>query len=156
MTRIAESHIESFAIESFCNTGWEYLYALDIAPGSEHQERESYEQIILIDRLRKAVSAINPHIPKQAQEQAIQQVLRIYSPDLLFNNEEFHKLLIEKVKVTYQQDGFERGYEVALIDFDNIDNNQFLVVNQFTVLHKQSEQTPRYFPLCKRHPCGCY
>jgi type I restriction enzyme R subunit len=142
MNRITEDHIEQFAIESFCDTGWSYLYALDIAPGSEHQERESYEQIILIDRLRNAVTAINPHIPKQAQEQAVQQVLRIYSPDLLFNNEEFHKLLIEKVKVTYQQDGFERGYEVALIDFDNIDNNQFLVVNQFTVIHNNQNKRP--------------
>ena len=81
----------------------------------------------------KTVSVINPHIPQEAQEQAIQKVLRIYSPDLLHNNETFHQLLVEKIKIPYQQDGYERSYEVALIDFDNIKNNQFLVVNQYNL-----------------------
>ncbi len=142
MKTFTENTIENFAIEQLYSLGWAYLHGLEIAPGAENEERESFEQIILVDRLRKAVADINPHIPKEAQEQAIQQVLRNYSPDLLHNNEVFHNLLIEKVKVPYQEDGFERSYEVALIDFENIERNQFLAVNQYTIVENRQNKRP--------------
>lgn len=142
MIRITENSIEIFSIELLKFTGWEYLHGSIISPDGEKPERESYEQIILTERLRKAVSAINPYIPQEAQEQAVQKVLRIYSPDLLHNNETFHQLLVEKVKIPYQQDGYERSYEVALIDFDNWKNNQFLVVNQYTILENNQNKRP--------------
>ncbi len=53
---------------------------------------------------------------------------------LLYDNETFHQHIIEKVKIPYQQDGYERSYEVALIDFDNWQNNTFLAVNQYTII----------------------
>ena len=142
MKPITESHIEALTIEALQSLGWEYIYGLAIAPGAEKAERESFEQIILIERLRKAVSILNPYIPKDAQEQAIQKVLRIYSPDLLFNNETFHQYLIEKVKVPYQKDGYERSYEVALMDFDNVANNEFLTVNQYTIIENGQNKRP--------------
>ncbi len=142
MKPITESHIETFTIETLQSMGWEYVHGLAIAPGAEKEERENFEQVVLIGRLRKAVSILNPHIPKDAQEQAIQKVLRIYSPDLLFNNETFHQYLIEKVKVPYQKDGYERSYEVALIDFENIANNEFLTVNQYTIIENGQNKRP--------------
>jgi type I restriction enzyme R subunit len=142
MKPITEDKIEQFAIEQLQSLGWEYVHGSVISPDGEKPERENYEQIILTDRLRKAVSIINPHIPKEAQEQAIQKILRIYSPDLLHNNETFHKELVEKVKIPYQQDGYERSYEVALIDFENIENNQFLVVNQYTIVENNQNKRP--------------
>ena len=137
MKPINEDKIENFAIETLQSIGWEYIHGLAIAPGAEQSERESFEQIILIGRLRKAVSILNPDIPHNAQEQAIQKVLRIYSPELLYNNETFHQLLVEKVKIPYQKDGFERSYEVALIDFENTLNNEFLAVNQYTIVERK-------------------
>lgn len=142
MKPITESHIETFTIETLQSMGWEYVHGLAIAPGAEKEERENFEQVILIDRLRKAVGILNPHIPKDAQEQAIQKVLRVYSPDLLFNNESFHEYLIEKVKVPYQKDGYERSYEVALIDFDNVGNNEFLTVNQYIIIENGRNKRP--------------
>jgi len=142
MKPITESHIETLTIETLQSLGWEYIYGLAIAPGAEKQERESFEQIILIERLCKAVSVLNPKIPKDAQEQAIQKVLRIYSPDLLFNNETFHQYLVEKVKVPYQKDGYERSYEVALLDFDNVANNEFLTVNQYIIIENGQNKRP--------------
>src|ERR1017187_1579256 len=142
MKPITESHIETLTIETLQSIGWEYIYELAIAPVAEKQERESFEQIILIERLRKAVSILNPHIPNDAQEQAIQKVLRIYSPDLLFNNETFHQYLIEKVKVPYQKDGYERSYEVAIVAFDNVANNEFLTVNQYTIIENGQNKRP--------------
>ena len=142
MKPITEDKIEYFAIEQLNSLGWEYIHGSIISPDGEKPERDNYEQIILTERLRKSVSVINPHIPKEAQEQAVQKVLRIYSPDLLHNNETFHQLLVEKVKIPYQQDGYERSYEVALIDFDNIENNLFLVVNQYTILENNQNKRP--------------
>jgi len=142
MKPITEDKIETFAIEVLQSIGWEYVHGLAIAPGAEQAERENFEQIILIDRLRKAVAILNPDIPQDAQEQAIQKVLRIYSPELLHNNESFHQLLVEKVKIPYQQNGFERSYEVALVDFENPMNNAFLCVNQYIIVEKNQNKRP--------------
>jgi type I restriction enzyme, R subunit len=142
MQPITEDKIEYLSIEQLQAIGWDYIHALEIAPGAEKSERQSFEQIVLTSRLRKAVSNINSHIPKEAQEQAIQKVLRIYSPDLLHNNETFHNYLIEKVKVPYQQDGYERSHEVSLIDFDKIDNNEFIAVNQYTITENGKTKRP--------------
>ena len=142
MKPITEDKIEHLTIEQLQSLGWEYIHGSEISPEGEKPERESYEQIILTDRLRKAVSVINSHIPKEAQEQVVQKILRIYSPDLLHNNETFHKELVEKVKIPYQQDGYERSYEVALIDFENIENNQFLAVNQYTIVENNQNKRP--------------
>jgi type I restriction enzyme R subunit len=137
MKPITEDKIETFAIETLRSNGWEYIHGLAIAPGAEQAERESFEQIVLVGRLRKAVSILNPFIPPDAREQAIQKVLRIHSPGLLHNNETFHQLLVEKIKIPYQKDGFERSYEVALVDFENTSSNEFLAVNQYTIIERK-------------------
>ena len=142
MKPITENHIETFTIETLQSMGWEYVHGFAIGPGAEKQERENFEQVILIDRLRKAIAILNPHIPKAAQEQAVQKVLRIYSPDLLHNNETFHQFLIEKVKVPYQQNDYERSYEVALIDFDNAVNNEFVAINQYIIIENNQNKRP--------------
>jgi very-short-patch-repair endonuclease/predicted GIY-YIG superfamily endonuclease len=148
MKPITENIIEASAIEILQSQGWEYLHGSQTSPPEEGWpqagvvERENYSQIILVNRLRSAIAKINPHIPADAQEAAVQKVLRIHSPELLHNNEEFHRFLIEKVKVPYQQNGYERSHEVALIDFDNPANNQFLVVNQYTIIENNQNKRP--------------
>jgi type I restriction enzyme R subunit len=143
MKPITEDKIEYYALEQLQALGWEYKHGLELAPGSETSERESFEDIILIDRLRKAVGVLNPHIPADVQEQAIQKILRIYSPELLHNNETFHNYLVEKVKIPYLENGYERSYEVALMDFDNTDNNSYLAVNQYAVIENNPHQVNR-------------
>ena len=139
---ITENLIEESAIEILQSQGWEYANGKEISPEGLFCERENYSQIILVNRLRNTIAKINPAIPLAAQEAAIQKVLRIASPELLHNNEEFHRLLIEKVKIPYQQNGYERSHEVALIDFENTDNNQFLVVNQYTIIENNQNKRP--------------
>ncbi|RYD56784.1 MAG: type I restriction endonuclease subunit R [Sphingobacteriales bacterium] len=142
MRPITESHIEELAINLLEGLGWQYLHGAVIAPGAEAQERESYEEVLLTGRLRRAVAAINPHIPQDAQEQAIQKVLRIYSPELLYNNEQFHELLIEKVPMPYHDNGYERAHEVSLMDFEHPELNEFLVVNQYTIIENGQNKRP--------------
>lgn len=142
MKPITENVIEASTIEILQTQGWEYVNGKEISPEGIYCERESFSQIILKGRLRNAIARINPHIPKDAQEAAIQKALRIYSPVMLNNNEEFHSLLIEKVKIPYQQNGYERSHEVALIDFENPENNQFLVVNQYIIVENNQNKRP--------------
>lgn len=142
MKPITENIIEKSAIEILQSQGWEYVNGKEISPEGHFCERESFSQIVLLNRLRKAIVNINPTIPLDAQEAAIQKVLRIASPDLLHNNEEFHHLLVEKVKIPYQENGYERSHEVALIDFENPANNQFLVVNQYTIIENNQNKRP--------------
>lgn len=140
--KFSESSIEAFAIEALQSIGWEYAHGLSLAPESELSERESFEQIILTHRLQRAIKRINPGMPTHVCEQAVQRVLHIYSQDLLHNNESFQQLLIEKVKIPYQQDGFDRSHEVALIDFENPFNNEFLAVNQYIVVENNQNKRP--------------
>ncbi|MBS1496707.1 MAG: HsdR family type I site-specific deoxyribonuclease [Bacteroidetes bacterium] len=139
---ITENIIEESAIEILQSQGWDYANGKEISPEGLFCERENFSQIVLLNRLRTAIATINPTIPLDAQEAAVQKVLRIASPDLLHNNEEFHRLLVEKVKIPYQENGYERSHEVALIDFEHPANNQFLVVNQYTIIENNQNKRP--------------
>lgn len=142
MKPITENIIELSAIEQLQTQGWEYANGRDLSPEGMFCERDNYQQIILTNRLRSTIARINAHIPQEVQETAVQRVLRIYSPELLHNNEEFHKLLVEKVKIPYQENGYERSHEVALIDFENVENNEFLAVNQYTIIENNQNKRP--------------
>jgi type I restriction enzyme R subunit len=140
--KITESAIEEFAIELLEKSGYQYIYAPDIAPDSETPERAKFEDVFLLERLRKAVCRINPKIPADVREEAIKQIQRLNSPELIANNEAFHRMLTEGVKVSYQKDGADRGDLVWLIDFNNPENNEFLVANQFTVIENNVNKRP--------------
>lgn len=142
MSRITESDIELLAIERLEGLGYDYVYAPEIAANGDHPERASFADTLLLERLRDAVRRINPSIPLAVQEEAIKEVGRINSPDLLSNNQTFHSFLTEGVKVSRQQDGAERGDIVWLMDFTHPDNNDFLVANQFTVIENHHEKRP--------------
>lgn len=142
MTRITENIIESFAIELLEKLGYEYIYAPDIAPDSENPERNSYEEVLLVNRLHNAVKRINHSIPADAQTEAIKEIQRIASPELLVNNETFHRLLTEGIPVSKHVDGDDRGDRVWLIDFKNPHNNDFVVANQFTIIENGNNKRP--------------
>lgn len=142
MTKITESAIELLAIQRLESQGYKYLYGPDIAPDGHSPERDTFEQVLLVNRLKTAVRKINPDIPTYVQNEAIKEIQRIASPELLANNETFHRLLTEGIPVSKQVDGNERGDRVWLIDFKNPPNNEFLVVNQFTVVENHQNKRP--------------
>ncbi len=142
MANLTESSVEKFAIELLQSQGYDYLFGGDIAPDGRNPLRKSFEDVILIDRLRSALRNINPNIKDEAIEDAIKQITQIYTPDLIATNEIFHKMLTDGVRVTYRKDGEERGDIVWLIDFKNPQNNDFLVVNQFTVIENHINKRP--------------
>ncbi|TCL75297.1 type I restriction and modification enzyme subunit R-like protein [Hydrogenispora ethanolica] len=121
--KITESQIEQFAVELLEKQGYQYIYGPDIAPDSETPGRQSFEDVLLLEKLRNAVGRINPRIPVETREDAIKQIQRLNSPELISNNEILHRMLTEGIKVTYQKDGQSRGDLVWLIDFAEPENN---------------------------------
>lgn len=142
MIRITESSIEEFAIELLVQQGYQSIYGPDIAPDSTTPERQSFEDVLLLEKLTAAVSRINPLVPADAREDAIKQLLRLNSPELISNNESFHRMLTEGIKVSYQKDGNSRGDIVWLVDFISPENNDFIVLNQFTVIENNVNKRP--------------
>jgi type I restriction enzyme R subunit len=140
--KITESTIEEFAIDLLEQQGFNPIYGSDIAPDSETPERDSFEDVILIDRLRETVARINPDIPQDCCEDAIKQILRLNSPELITNNEAFHRMLTEGIKVNVKKDGSVRGDYVWLIDFNNPEKNDFHVINQYTVVENNNNKRP--------------
>lgn len=142
MSRITEHTIEAFAIELLEDLGYRYIYAPDIAPDSDNPLRENFEQVLLMDALETAVRRINPDISLPVQAEALKEIQRIASPDLLTNNETFHRFLTEGIPVTKRVGSDERGDLLWLIDFDNPLNNDFVVANQFTVIENGVNKRP--------------
>jgi type I restriction enzyme R subunit len=142
MSRLTESAIEDFAIKMCERLGYTYVYAPDIAPDGEHPERSHYDEVLLVGRLEAALRRINPKASPTMLQDALKEVRRFHSPDLLANNEAFHQLLTEGVNVRIQKDGDERGERVWLIDFARPENNEFVVANQFTVIENHQQKRP--------------
>jgi type I restriction enzyme R subunit len=119
-----------------------YIYAPDIAPDSATPERSRYDDVLLTPRLEQALRRINPNIAPDILQSALKELQRIQSPDLLTNNETFHRLLTEGINISTQKDGNERGNLIKPIDFDTPNNNEFVVANQFTVIENHQNKRP--------------
>ena len=107
MTKITESQIEQFAIELLEKQGYQYIYAPSIAPDSYTPERQSFEDVLLMERLQTAVSRINPSIPADIREDAIKQIQRLNSPELIaniFETGEFEKKAALSILKTVQKE----------------------------------------------------
>jgi type I restriction enzyme R subunit len=139
---MTENEIEKLAISLLEHQGYTYINGVQLAPDAADMERTSFEEVVLKQRLEDAVRSINPMIPLDAQQDAVKQILRIASPDVLSNNESFHRLLTEGIPVTKRVNGQERGDRVFLIDFENPLHNEFLVVNQFTIVENGVNKRP--------------
>ena len=137
MTKIFESNIEEFVIELLQAQGFEYL-----PPEDQENERHNLSTVIFRDRLGQAVDRINSKVPSEAREQALKQVYNLPSQNLIDNNEAFHLMLTDGIEVEYMGKDGVKGDKVYLIDFENIENNEFLVCNQFTVLENNTNKRP--------------
>ncbi len=134
MTKITENEIELFAIELFEKLGYSYIYAPEM--------ERNFDEVLLKDRLWESLVRINPTLSHQNIDDAIKQIGRIKSSEMLSDNETFHRLLTEGVKVDTQRDGVTRGEIVKLIDFDDVENNDFVVANQFTIIENGHQKRP--------------
>jgi type I restriction enzyme R subunit len=122
---------------------WAYTYQLGtiISPDGEHPERQ-YNEVVLVTRLRDAIDKLNPNISQDAKEDALKKVLRTESPNALINNENFHRYLTDGVDVEMRTESGIRGEKIYIVDFENPENNEFLAINQFTVVEGNQNKRP--------------
>ncbi|MDD5738683.1 MAG: type I restriction endonuclease subunit R [Candidatus Pacebacteria bacterium] len=137
MTKIFESDIEKLVCELLGEQGYTYL-----SPEAQEAERQSLGDVLLLNRLKNAIDNINPKIPQEAKEQALRQVRNLTTQNLIDNNESFHRMFTEGVEVEYMGEYGIKGDKVWLIDYDNTENNEFLVCNQFTVMENNITKRP--------------
>jgi type I restriction enzyme R subunit len=137
MNKIFESTIEEFVIELLENQGWQYL-----SPEDQEVERTDFGQVVLKNRLKRAIDTLNPTIAEEAKEQALRMVLNLPSQNLMDNNETFHRLLTEGIEVEVMGADGIKGDRVRLVDFDIAENNEFIACNQFTVTENNVTKRP--------------
>src|SRR5262249_49145414 len=141
--RFCESTVEEAVLGWFEDLGYSVLHGPDIAPGEPNAERASYCDVVLLDRLRVALARINPTIAADALEEAMRKVLRTESPSLVENSRRFHRMLVEGIDVEYRRpDGSIAGDKVWLVDFARPEANDWVVVNQFTVIEDDNNRRP--------------
>ena len=159
---ITEDQIERYNLELLNALGYSYKSGETLAPHYEEDpssaswtakditasygdfgpDRTSYSEVLLKTRLKRAIDRLNPHIPAEARTQAQRELQNINSPDLISNNETFHRYLTEGITVEYQHGGETKGEQLWLIDWDTPDNNDFLAVNQLTIVEDNQKRIP--------------
>lgn len=136
-----EDLLEQAAIEILEEMGYSYAFGPDIAYDGDSPERFNYKDVILEQRVKDALFTINRHLPEEALDEAYRKLITFNSPILVDNNKEFHKLLVEGIDVSFSKNGAIKTEKAYIIDFQNISKNDFLVVNQFTIVEKEERRT---------------
>lgn len=140
LENFTEDLLEQAAIEIFEELEYNYAFGPDIAYDGNSPERENYKDVILEQRVKDALFSINRHLPEEALEEAYRKIITFNSPVLVENNKAFHKLLVEGIDVSFSKDGEIKTEKAYIIDFKNINRNDFLVVNQFTIIEKEERR----------------
>jgi len=139
---ITEEHVEENVLQILKSLDYDIIRGSneEYLPGGSSALRSDYKDVVLIDKLKSALRKINPSIPEEAREQAIKQILRSESQKLIADNESFHKLLVDGVSIPISKGGEERHIIVNLFDYNNLENNEFSAVNQFTIIENNVER----------------
>src|SRR6266481_1304748 len=141
MSSLTETVVEDAALTWFTELRYATAQGARLVPAESATARTSRADVVVVGRLRDAIARLNPTIPSDAREEALRKVLRHDAPSLVGNNRAFHRMLRDGVSVEYRRDdGSIAGDHVRLIDFDNPDSNDWLAVNQFTVIEGQNNR----------------
>lgn len=132
------------------------LHGPDIAPGEPFAGRTTYEEVVLTKRLREPLARINPKIPAEAIDEAILKVLRTKNHTLEENSRRFRPFLADGVPVEHWGRGLITHDYVHLVDFDGPSNNDWLAVNQFTVIEDKNNRQPDIVALVNGLPLGVF
>lgn len=134
MNILTEEEIEQMALQTLQEQGYEIINGATI--------ERAYNEVVLTKRLQNAIDKINPGVPSEIREEAQRNVLRVQHNTLLTNNEAFHKYLTEGVDIKGREGEQIKTFKVWLIDFHNQENNDFVAVNQFTIVENHNNKRP--------------
>lgn len=143
MTSFAESHVEDAALAWLEELGYTIANGPVIGPDTPASERESYGDVVLVSRLRAAIARLNPNLAPDIQAEVFRRVLRAETPSLIEENRRLHRYLTEGVSVEVRRpDGTISGDIARLIDYAAPEQNDWLAVNQFTVIENKANRRP--------------
>ena len=143
MSAFSESGVEAAALAWLEDLGWAVAHGPDIAPDALAAECSDYGQVLLEQRLGDSLARLNPDLPADALGDVLRRLTRPEGPTLETRNRAFHRMLVDGVTVEYRaSDGAVRGAQARVIDFDDSTNNDWLAVNQFTVVENKHERRP--------------
>ena len=143
MTPFTESSVEDAALAWLESLGWSIAHGPDIAPDTPGTERGDYGAVVLERRLRDTLARLNPSLPPEALDDAFRKLTHPEGPTLEARNRAFHRMFVDGVTVEHRtDDGAVRGAQARVIDFDTPVNNDWLAVNQFTVVENKHERRP--------------
>lgn len=155
MSGFNESHVEEACLSYFADLGYQTLYGPEIGPGGSNPERSDWRDVVLQQRLRDAVQRINPDLPAAAIDAVVTRVLRADSQNQHSENLRVHRLLTEGVEVEYRTPAGELRHTLAwLMDFDRPERNDWLAVNQFTVVEAGKKRRPDVVVFVNGLPLG--
>ncbi len=156
MKALNESTIEHHAIALFQELGYAYAHGPDIGPDGESKEREDYGETLLLERLQQAIHRLNPAVPKDIRDEALRMVREAAHGGLMTQNSLIQRMLVEGVSIAHSVDGEERGVIVRLIDYEHPEKNDFLVVNQYTVIHNRINRRADLVVFVNGMPLGLF
>ena len=145
MSAFTESVVEDAALVWLAALGYKVLHGPEIAVGELASERNdpNYRDVVLERRLRQALLLLNPGLPPEALEDAFRKVMWADAPSLVERNRTVHHMLVDGVPVEYRRpDGSLAGAQARVLDFETPNNNDWLAVNQFTVVEGQHNRRP--------------
>ncbi len=143
MSRFSEDVVEQAALAWLQSVGWRGAHGPEIAPDMPAAERADYGEVVLARRLRDALARLNPALPADALEEAFRKLTRPEGADLIQRNRALHRLLVDGATVEYRDtDGEVHGAQARVIDFDDVEANDWLAVNQFGVVENKHTRRP--------------
>ncbi|MCC7435003.1 MAG: type I restriction endonuclease subunit R [Methanoregulaceae archaeon] len=143
MSSFVESHVEEAALDWLGQLGYQVIYGPDIQPEGPYQERATFGEVLLIGRLQTALARLNPTLPADALDQALRKVLAVEGANLIDQNRNFHRLLVDGISVDYRTPQGDIRHDLArVIDFDDVSANDWLACNQLTVTEGKFNRRP--------------
>ena len=155
MSNFSESHVEDAALDWLAGLGWFVVHGPEIAPGEIGAERADYREVVLSGRLRGAIRNLNPQLSDEVVAEVFKKITNPEGSTLEMRNRAFHRMLVNGVSVEYRHEsGDIRGMQAWVIDFESIEKNDFLAVNQFTVVENNIERRPDVMLFVNGLPLG--
>lgn len=143
MSKFNENVVEQAALEYFAELGYRRVHGPDIAPGEPSAERQSYEDVVLWERLWDGLRRINSGTDTSLITDALKTVQRAESQSPIDENARLHQLITEGVPVEHRvDDGLLRTTRLWLVDFEIPENNDWVAVNQFTIVENGKNRRP--------------
>jgi type I restriction enzyme, R subunit len=139
----AESHVEEAALAWLSELGYDTANGLGIGPDGDKPERANYGDVLLVERLRATIAKLNPTLTAETRTEVLAKLTQTLAPSLVEENRRLHRYMVEGVPVEVRRaDGTVSGEQARLIDFDDPNANDWLAVNQYTVIENRTNRRP--------------